>query len=111
MVREYLEHDLTLGQKTDLSVDNICERLALCLETTYFSYRGGHYVQLLQHACAMGSPVSPIVVNLYMDKFEQQAVREYPGTTTRIWLRYVDDTFVVVKRPELDQFVQLILQS
>ena len=39
----------------------------------------------------MGSPVSPIVANLYMEYLEQKALSTAPP---RFWCRYVDDTFV-----------------
>ncbi|XP_072046303.1 uncharacterized protein [Amphiura filiformis] len=56
----------------------------------------------------MGSPVSPIVVNLCMESFEQQALKSYPGTKPRVWLRFVDDTFVILNRSELDGFFEHI---
>ena len=56
----------------------------------------------------MGSPVSPIGVNLCMESFEQEALRSYTGITSRLWLRFVDDTFVVLERSELDGFFQHI---
>jgi len=41
----------------------------------------------------MGSPLSSIVANLYMDKFEKKALESYPLKPSR-WKRYVDDTNV-----------------
>ena len=42
--------------------------LELCLNTTYFIFREQIYKQ--SFGAAMGSPVSPIVANLYMEYFE-----------------------------------------
>ncbi|XP_072022914.1 uncharacterized protein [Amphiura filiformis] len=56
----------------------------------------------------MGSPVSPIVVNLCIESFEQQALQSYPGVKPRLWLRFVDDTFVIIERTELEGFFQHI---
>ena len=42
----------------------------------------------------MGSPLSPIVANLFMEKFEREALNSYPLKPTR-WKRYVDDTNVL----------------
>ena len=41
----------------------------------------------------MGSPVSPIVTNLYMEYFEKKALST--TSTPGLWMRYVDDTFVI----------------
>ena len=43
---------------------------------------------------AMGSPLSSIVANLFMESLEEKALESSPQKP-RIWLRYVDDTFVV----------------
>ena len=45
----------------------------------------------------MGSPVSPLICNIYMESLEQQAIasasEEYKPT---MWLRYVDDCLAVI---------------
>ena len=51
----------------------------------------------------MGSPVSPIVANFYMEKFEDVAITS-AKTPPDIWLRYVDDTFVVLSTDTIEEF-------
>ena len=43
----------------------------------------------------MGSPVSPVIANIYMEMFEGLALATNlaPG----VWKRYVDDTFCVIE--------------
>ena len=54
----------------------------------------------------MGSPVSPIVANLYMEHFEQKALSSSP--TPQFWCRFVDDTFVIHKEVNKNDFLQHI---
>ena len=49
----------------------------------------------------MGSPISPIVANLCMEKLEAEALATAPHPP-RVWYRYVDDTFVVIKKDHID---------
>ena len=49
----------------------------------------------------MGSPVSAVVANLYMEFFEGLALNAAPARP-RIWKRYVDDTFSVMKKSDVD---------
>ena len=43
----------------------------------------------------MGSPVSHIVCNLYMEYFEQQALAR-ARQPSRLWRHYVDDTYTII---------------
>ena len=68
-------------------------RLAeVCLRSTFFSFQGEFYEQTT--GVAMGSPLSPIIANLYMEKFEKEALKSYPLKPS-LWKRYVDDTNVI----------------
>ncbi|KAI8493809.1 hypothetical protein Bbelb_281560 [Branchiostoma belcheri] len=108
VVKEALEADDTLADRTNLSVDQVCELLELCLGCTYFTYKGQFYQQM--HGCAMGSPVSPIVVNLYMEKFETKALSTFNDTPPANWFRYVDDTWCRLKKRVAADFFDHINQ-
>ena len=55
----------------------------------------------------MGSPIIPIVVNLYIEDFENKAINtaECPP---RVWKRFVDDTFVVIEDEKKQGFLEHI---
>ena len=63
-----------------------------CVATTYFGMGSDIYQQ--EEGLAMGSPLSPGLANIYMEYFEEMAL----GSTSQkpsMWLRYVDDTFIL----------------
>ena len=66
-------------------------------------FRGQIYQQ--KFGTAMGSPVSPIVANLFMEDLEQRAM-ESASEELRpaLWKRYVDDTLEVIKRGKVDEW-------
>ena len=53
----------------------------------------------------MGSPVSAVIANLYMETFEEEAIESAPSKP-KIWKRYVDDTFTILDRDRVDSFLQ-----
>ena len=71
---------------------------------TNFSFWDQFYEQV--KGVAVGSLVSPIVANLYMEYFEQTALSTAPHL--RLWQRYVDDTFVIQKEIHKQDFLQHI---
>ena len=105
VIRQKLEEDTSLSERTPLAPEDITNLLELCLKCTYFQYEGEFYLQI--HGAAMGSPVSPIVCNLYMEDFEQRALAtaEHPPDW---WKRYVDDTHTILKKEHSQAFTDHI---
>ncbi len=61
---------------------------------------------------AMGSPLSPIIANLFMEHLEEEAIQSAPFQPA-VWTRYVDDTFVIWQHgeEELARFHQHLNQQ
>ena len=59
----------------------------------------------------MGSPVSPIIANIYMEFLEQQAIATAPiQCKPRLWKRYVDDVLEIIKDGEVDNLTEHLNQ-
>ncbi|XP_078347130.1 uncharacterized protein LOC144632375 [Oculina patagonica] len=96
-----LEGDSSLPDRCPLDITQLSTLLEMCLSSTYFTYQHEFYKQ--KQGAAMGSPISPIVANLYMEQFESRALDTAPTPPT-MWYRYVDDTMAKIHEHAVDSF-------
>ena len=73
----------SLKERTDLTPNIIIDLLKKCLTTTYFQYQDKFYQQT--EGAAMGSPLSPLIANIYMEFFEELAI-ETAKDKSSLWL-------------------------
>ena len=88
VVWDKLAADPLPEERTCILIDNLMEMLTFYVATTYFGMGSDIYRQGL----AMGSPLSLVLANIYMEYFEEMALGSI-SLKPSMWLRYVDDTF------------------
>ena len=101
IISNLLMSDNLLHQRTNLTASDVIKCVELCLYSTVFSFNDSLYRQIF--GTPMGSCISPVVANIFMEHIERQALTTF-GEPPRIWLRYVDDVFCVIKSSVIDDF-------
>ncbi|XP_063540745.1 uncharacterized protein LOC134749659 [Cydia strobilella] len=104
-VKECLE--VVRGKLSDGGIsESVMVLLRNCLEGSYFLYNGKHYLQI--DGVAMGSPVAPVLANIWMEHIE--ASIDLQPWAVKLWKRCVDDVFCVMKggKQEVEQLLQYL---
>ena len=88
-----------------MSIQQITTLLKFCLTNTYFLFQGKYYEQVL--GVVMGSPISPLIANQFMEEFEVKALSTCSHPPS-LWLRLVGDTFVITRAEHSQALLQHI---
>ena len=83
-------HNMEIG----LPPNKLKELILKCTMNVQFRFNGQLYRQI--DGVAMGSPLGPILVDIFMAKLENGRLTSMMGQL-HFYCRYVDDTFVVCK--------------
>ncbi|BHF62904.1 hypothetical protein SprV_0200589200 [Sparganum proliferum] len=96
-VSELLERQY---DETDESVKrrHLVQLLKSCLKT-YFTFEGTIYEQI--KGTPMGSPLSGFIAEAVLQKLESLVFTTH---RPKFWTRYVDDTYVIIKREIIEEF-------
>ncbi|BHF84196.1 hypothetical protein SprV_0902734600 [Sparganum proliferum] len=86
--------------ETDENVkrNHLIQLMKFCLKT-FFTFEGRVYEQT--KGTPMGSPLSGFIAEAVLQKVETEVFETY---RSKFWARYVDDTFVIIKREMVQTF-------
>ena len=97
--------DDSLPTRTQVNAHDIKTGLEICSNSPVFSFQNVLYRHTF--GTPMGSCISPIVANIFIEHMEKAALTTF-HTAPKLWLRYVDDTFCVLKKEHMTEFHQHI---
>lgn len=93
---EIVEHNLIRSKVYNIEIiDDIMRLLRVVLRQNYFSFNDTFYHQ--KDGLAMGSPLSGLLADIYMNHFERKYILSNDSYKSKIvyYGRYVDDTFIL----------------
>nr|VZI17091.1 unnamed protein product [Spirometra erinaceieuropaei] len=85
-----------------LKIEHLIRLFEFC-QQTFFTFAGETYEQI--KGTPMASPISGLVAELVLQELEKIAFLQHEPM---FWCRYVDDTFVIVKKGMLQHFHSLL---
>ena len=91
----------------NLTRDQLKRLLTVASKENHFLFNGMIYDQI--DGVAMGSPLGPVLANIFMSHLEKHALDTYQGQKPLFYKRYVDDIFLVFSSSaDVSQFFQWI---
>ena len=96
-----------INKYTTIDCDSFVSAVKLVLESTFFVYRGSTYAQTF--GVPMGSPLSPVIANIAMERLEQHCLNELEknNINLRVYRRYVDDCFCVAAEEHINEILNI----
>ncbi|BHF73961.1 hypothetical protein SprV_0401704500 [Sparganum proliferum] len=83
-----------------IPTENVLDMLKFCV-MNYCQFDDKYYQQV--KGTPMSSTISGLLAELVLQRLEQDVVQTFE---TKMWLRYVDDTFVIIKTSEVERLHQ-----
>lgn len=96
-LRKWLERNTLKPEE----INEFVKLTKLCMDENWFQFNEKFYRQ--KFGCSMGSHMSPFLANLFMSHIETEMKNQV--NFPRIWLRYVDDIWAIIKKHELRQLI------
>ena len=92
-----LQEEYDLGNISfPIPIEQFFSLIRLCVSSTIFLFDNQGFAQ--KEGVAMGSPLSPVLANLCMEFVEKEILsRCDPEIKPVMWVRYVDDIFILFK--------------
>ena len=79
------------------------ELLYLCTKNAHFTLNNKTYLQV--DGVAMGSPLGPVLANMFMVELEQNMVPTLSNDIS-LWKRYADDTICFIKLTSINKVLE-----
>ena len=91
----------------NLNKQQFCKLMSFAVQQNHFLFNGKIYDQI--DGVAMGSPLGPVLANIFMSHLEDKCFENLPSKNPCIYYRYVDDTFAIFEsRNEMHDFFKHI---
>ena len=101
IIKDLLSKDRNVKDKTEIPVDDFSDIVNFLLTKTWFMYNGKFYKQT--DGVAMGGPASSVVAEIFMQSHDKRALSTFISPP-KVYERYVDDTFCIIKREDIKKF-------
>ena len=113
IVAEMLKSDLSLGQRTKLSVYDLRQLMELCLSKCYFLWNDKIY--LLKNSAPIGLALMVVMAESFLQHHEKNAIEtasnQIPSIAPKSFLRYVDDSHARFENMDHARAFQEILNN
>ena len=106
IINDYVHSDDQFARKTAIPQDKFLDLVNLVLTTTWYTFNSQFYQQI--DGVVMGGPASSTTAEIYMQAHESTAISTalHPP---KVWERFVDDIYSIVKRTHLEKFSHHII--
>eukprot|EP00112_Aurelia_sp_Birch-Aquarium-sp1_P012412 Seg2610.4 transcript_id=Seg2610.4/GoldUCD/mRNA.D3Y31 product="hypothetical protein" protein_id=Seg2610.4/GoldUCD/D3Y31 len=90
---------------TEIGRAELQELLLLCTRHVHFIFGNETYVQT--DGVAMGSPLGPLLANIFMVELEEQIIPTLSDDLIH-WKRYVDDTHAYIREDKINDVIEIL---